>query len=202
MIITKTGRSVSSHFAFLLIARWWDNKIYSPQSPELRWINRFRSLVVFITVSVFFFVILSLILACFNFCFGCHVISAFGLFSPVWSAIDILDNTKWTARQRNGLKLWFILLQRAFKQRFVTVVIFFFLSLRRTAVLQRSITFLSPFEDPINTLITRVHFGNKNWRIQNNMKLRKKIANVSRLIYHLLKKLLRKKKQVEGVKNA
>lgn len=95
MIITKTGRSVSSHFAFLLIARWWDNKIYSPQSPELRWINRFRSLVVFITVRVFFFVILSLILSCFNFCFGCHVISAFGLFSPVWSAIDILDNTKW-----------------------------------------------------------------------------------------------------------
>lgn len=34
------------------------------------------------------------------------------------------------------------------------------------------------------------------------MKLRKKIANVSRLIYHLLKKLLTKEKQVEGVKNA
>lgn len=57
MIITKTGRSVSSHFAFLLIARWWDNKIYSPQSPELRWINRFRSLVVFITVRVGFFLL-------------------------------------------------------------------------------------------------------------------------------------------------
>lgn len=190
MIITKTGRSVSSHFAFLLIARSWDKEIYLPQSPELRWFNRFRSLVVFITVRVFFFfVIPSLILACFHFCFGCHVIIAFGLFSPVWSAIDILDNTKWfelpgsEMASNCGLSFCSVFLN---KDLLLWLFFFFFLSLKRTAVLQRSITFYRSFQNPINTLITRVYFRNKNWRIQNNMKLRKDIVDASWLIYNLV----------------